>query len=422
MSITVESDKKIIYLDHASTTPLDEDSLRVMTSLLKNKYANASSIYKKGREIKSILEDYRQRAANLLDVLSEEIIFTGSGTESDNLAILGFSRANKEHGKHIIISAIEHKAVLMSAKQLEKEGFEVTVLSVNKEGLIDINECLKSIKKDTILISIIYANNEIGTIEPIKELSKKIREKYSEFPIIHTDACQAAGLIEIKPKELGVDLMTLNSSKIYGPKGVGLLYRRKNIKINPIIFGGDQEMRLRAGTENVALIAGFVTALEKAESKKKEESKRLKELRDFFIKELKKEIPNIILNGYYHSPPRSAGRGKDLIKSSSEKRLANNVHVSIPNVEGESILLLLDEKGIMASTGSACSALDLVPSYVLLAIGQNEDLIHGSLRFTLGRSTTKKDLKYVVKELSDIVKHLSKISALTTKVYEKRKK
>lgn len=401
---TAESDKRIIYLDHSSTTPLDEDSFNVMKDIFENKYANPSSLYNTGREMKSIINDYRHKTAQLLEVLDKEIIFTGSGTEADNLAILGLGRANKKHGKHIIISAIEHKAILEATKVLEKEGFEITFLPVNKDGLININECLKLIRPDTILVSIIYANNEIGTIEPISDLSKKIRKNHPDFPIIHTDACQAVGLLEIRPNIIGVDSMTLNSSKIYGPKGVGLLYKRKSIQIEPIIVGGEQENGLRAGTENVALIAGFVTSLLKAEKMKKGESVRLKKLNVFFVRELKSQIPNIVFNGH------------------PEKRLVNNVHVSIPNVEGESILLLLDEKGILVSTGSACSALDLEPSHVLLAIKQNEELIHGSLRFTFGRSTTKKDLKYVVKELSDIVKRLSQISALTTKIYEKRKK
>ena len=403
MSNTVGLDKKIIYLDHAATTPIDSDVFDVMQDITRKYYANPSSIYSLGREVKACLEDYRKRASGVLDVTPEEIIFTGSGTESDNLAIFGVARAHQHRGKHIIISSIEHKAVLAAAKALEKEGFDVTVLPVDKYGVISINDCMKAIRPDTILVSLIYANNEIGTVQPLEEITQSIRSFHSKYPIIHTDACQATGLLPMQPQVLGVDLMTLNSSKIYGPKGVGLLYKKKDIVLDPLVVGGDQENHMRAGTENVALIAGFVTALEKSELLREQAVERLCALQDFFIQQLQKSIPNVLLNGH------------------PTKRLPNNVHISIPYIEGESMLLLLDEVGIMVSTGSACSSADLAPSHVLTAIGQDSEIMHGSLRFSFGRNTTQEELVFVVSELERIVAYLSSLSALTSSVYVSKK-
>lgn len=397
------SDKKekYIYLDHAAGTPLDPEVATLMSSF-ENLYENPSSIHKKGRHAKQTVNDAKIKIGNILEANPEEIIFTGSGTESDNLAVLGIARANKEFGKHIIISAIEHKAVTESVKHLKKEGFELTIIPVKRDGTIYTEKCVEAIRPDTILVSVIYANNEIGTIQPIEELSQEICKfkKEKSFPLLHTDACQTPGLLPISVKKLGVDLMTLNSSKCYGPKGVGLLYKKNGIKIQPLIFGGSQEFGTRPGTENTTAIIGFAKALETAEEKRSEESKRLKKLQTEFIESILKSVPGSILNG------------------STTNRLPNNVHISIPNIEGESVLLLLEEEGIAVSTGSACSSFNLEPSHVLRAIGQNDELIHGSLRFSFGRSTTKKDLDYTLDKLIKITERLSSLSALTTKAYE----
>ncbi len=391
---TAVSDKKI-YLDYAATAPTDKNILKKMMPYFSDLYGNPSSLHSSGRRASQIIVESRKKVADILNVLPEEIIFTGSGTESDNLAIIGIARANREHGNHIIVPAIEHKAILESVKELKKEGFEITILPVKSDGIIDVKECINSIKEGTILISIMYANNEIGAIEPIQQLSRAIKTRRGSgiFPIFHTDACQAAGFLSLDVNELGVDSMTLNGSKIYGPKGVGALYVKKNIRLNPIIVGGEQEKNQRAGTESVPLIFGFGEALVKADKMRKSESKRLKILRDYFIKKLAQKIPKMVLNGH------------------KQNRLPNNIHFSIPHIEGESMLLMLDKMGIEASTGSACSAFDLKPSHVLTAIGQNPDLIHGSIRFSLGRDTTKKKLDYVLSVFPDIVEKLSKMSA-----------
>ena len=272
-SAKLDKKMKKIYLDYASTTPIDPMILKSMLPYFDMKYSNPSSMYESGRMAKSVIDESRKKIAKCINCKPDEIIFTGSGTEADNLAILGIARAYRDRGNHIIISSIEHKAISEPAKQLEKEGFEITVLPVDKTGTIDIKQVIASIKKETILISIMYANNEIGTVEPIKELAIAIKNHrgVNTFPLLHTDACQAAGYLSIDTDRLGIDLMTLNSSKIYGPKGIGMLYKRSGIKINPIISGGEQERNLRAGTENIALIHGFADALVKAYDNKEKE-------------------------------------------------------------------------------------------------------------------------------------------------------
>ena len=388
-----------VYLDYAATTYIDFSVLRKMNPYLTDKFGNPSSLHAAGREVRSAIESVRIDVAKILNAEGKEIIFTGSGTESDNLAIFGAVMANKDKGKHIIISKIEHPAVMEAAKRLEKQGFEITYLNVDSNGLVDILELKKSLRKDTILVSIIYANNEIGTVQPIAEISEIIRNfrihnSLFMFPLFHTDACQAAGALELDVKKLGVDLMTLNGSKIYGPKGIGCLYVSKNIRLEPMIVGGGQENGLRAGTENAALIVGFSEALKLAEKLKNKESGRLKILRDYFIKNVLKAVTHSRLNGHF------------------VKRLPNNANISISGIEGESMALMLDNYGICASTGSACSSRKLTPSHVLLAIGITPELAHGSLRFTLGRKTKKSDLDYVLKVLPPIVKKLRKISAI----------
>jgi len=403
---------KKIYLDYAATTYIDPLVLRKMNPYLTRLFGNPSSLHAAGREVRFAIESARLDVAKILNAESKEIIFTGSGTESDNLAIFGIAMAYKDKGRHIITTKIEHPAILEAVKKLEKQGFEVTYLNVDSGGLVDLSELKKSLREDTILVSIIYANNEIGTIQPIYEISNIIRNFREEsekrivksknnhslstfhFPLFHTDACQAAGALELDVKKLGVDLITLNGSKIYGPKGIGCLYASKNAKLEPIIVGGGQEGGLRAGTENAALIIGFSEALKLAEKLKNKESKRLRILRDYFIKNILKTISHSRLNGH------------------PVKRLPNNINVSIDNIEGEAMALMLDNYGIYASTGSACSSRKLTASHVLLAIGISPELAHGSLRFTLGRKTKKEDIDYVLKVLPLIVAKLRKISAI----------
>ncbi len=396
---TAESDKRI-YMDYAATTPTDPEILQKMLPYFDSKYGNPSSMHRSGRLAGQAIRKARFEVAKILNCLPGEIIFTGSGTESDNLAILGVARANRAYGNHIIISSIEHKAVLEPARELEKEGFRVSLLPVAKDGRIDVKECIKLVDDSTILISVMYANNEIGTIQPIKELSGAIRKirRNGGLPLIHTDACQATGFLSLDVEDSGVDLMTVNGSKIYGPKAVGILYKRTSMKIEPIIWGGEQEMHLRAGTESVPLIVGFSEALKKVDNAREKESERLTALRDYFIERLLNEIPGACLNGHH------------------QIRLPNNVHISIPDIEGESILLMLDKFGIEASTGSACSTYDLKPSHVLLAIGQDTNLCHGSLRFSLGKYSTREEIDSVMNVLTGVVKRLRKLSALTVKI------
>mgnify|MGYP001614107742 CR=1 FL=1 len=389
---------KEIYLDYAAATYIDLLVLRKMSPYLTKLFGNPSSLHAAGRKVRFAIENARIDVARILNVESKEIIFTGSGTESDNLAIFGTALANKDKGRHIITTKIEHPAIMEAVKRLEKQGFEITYLNVDSGGLINLSELKKSLRKDTILVSIIYANNEIGVIQPMAEIAETIREfrknNSSNFPFFHTDACQAVGALELDVKKIGVDLMTLNGSKIYGPKGIGCLYAHKNVKLEPMIVGGGQEGGLRAGTENAALIIGFSEALKLAEKLKNKEFKRLKILRDYFIKNVLKIIPRVRLNG-------------DLIK-----RLPNNINISIDSIEGEAMALMLDNYGIYASTGSACSSRKLTPSHVLLAIGISPELAHGSLRFTLGRKTKKRDIEYVLRVLPVIVEKLRKISAI----------
>jgi len=404
MSHTAVLDKRI-YLDYASTTPVDKKVLKKMMPFFSVSFGNPSSLYSSGRQSKQAIDKSRKEVASILNTSPTEIVFTGSGTESDNLAILGVARANKKNGNHIIISAIEHKAVIEATQLLKEEGFEITVLPVNKEGLIDVDECIGAITTKTILVSVMYANNEIGTIEPINELSEAIRKKrgLNMFPLFHTDACQAAGYFSLNVRDLGIDLMTLNGSKIYGPKGIGILYKKEGIKIQPIVVGGGQEIGLRAGTENVANIVGFTEALKLVSISKEKESKRLIDLRDYFIKKINDAIPEAVLNGH------------------KIYRLPNNINISIPYIEGESVILMLDELGIEAGTGSACSSYNLKPSHVLFAIGQDTNLIHGSIRFTLGKYTKKSDIDYLMSVFPNIINKLKNMSALTAKKYEQKK-
>jgi len=386
--------RRRVYLDNASTTQIDPKVLDVMLSCLKEKYGNSSSLHHEGRIAKNAIEKSREKIAQIIGAERDEIIFTSGGTESDNLAILGIARAYKNKGRHIIVSGIEHKAILDSCKKLKKEGFEITYLDVDKKGLVSLKHLLSSIRPDTILVSIMYANNEIGTIQSIKKIAKIVKESKISNPIFHSDACQATGSLPIDIKDLGIDALTISSSKIYGPKGIGCLYINKKFKIEPIIFGGGQERGIRSGTENVASIVGFSEALAISESKRLSENKRLTGLRDYFLSRVMKEIKKVSLNG------------------SAKNRLPNNINISIRGVEGESLLLLLDEKGISCSTGSACSSMDLNSSHVLAKIGIPLELAHCNIRFTLGRYTQKKDIGYVMNILSASVKRIRDISSI----------
>ncbi len=381
---------KDIYLDNAATTKIDKNVLDVMMPFLKGKFANPSSMHSKGIEAKNAMDYSRKKVSEILNCNPQEIIFTGSGTESDNLAILGFARANKDKGRHIITTKIEHHAVTDSFEKLKDEGFKVTFISVDEKGILNSDELKEAINDETILVSVIYANNEIGVIQNIGEISEICKKR---GVAIHTDACQAANYLDIDVKRLGVDLMTLNGSKLYGPKGVGVLYKKKGIKIEPLLYGGGQEFGLRSSTENVANIVGFSKALEITCDHKKEESERLVYLRDFMIERLLK-IKNTLLNGH------------------ATKRLPNNVNISFLGVEGESLLLLLNEDGIYASTGSACSSDSLEPSHVIIALGSPKEIGHSSIRFSLGRHTTKEDIEYVVERVKINVDKLRKISPL----------
>jgi len=382
---------KIIYLDNAATTPTSPEVVKAMAPFWSEKYGNPGSLHAKGFEARAALDKAREIAGNRLNCAASEIIFTGSGTESANLALFGFCRKNRQKGNHIITQRTEHHAVLDSCAALEKEGYSVTYLDVDKHGLVCKEQLERAIRKETILITIMYANNEIGTVQDIRGLAETARKHNVVF---HTDACQAGGSLDIDVKNLGVDLMTLNGSKIYGPKGTGLLYVRSGIKIQPVIYGGGQENGLRSGTENVAGVVGFATALELAQKEREKESKRLAALRDYLISKVLKEISRTYLNGH------------------PTQRLPNNASFTILDVEGESMILRLSEKGICASTGSACTSRSLEPSHVLQAIGLPKEVAHGSLRFSLGKGTTKADIDYTVKELKRIVEELRKISPI----------
>ncbi len=385
---------KIIYLDHAAATPINKYVAEEMWRVSNEFYGNPSSIHTEGRRSAKIIEDARNSIAKNLSANKNEIIFTGSGTEANNLALLGVAQAYMDVGKHIIVSCIEHPSILSIAKTLEEKGFEITYLPVDKNGLIDVDECIKAVRSDTILISIMYSNNEIGTIEPIAELAERLKNLDSSA-LLHTDACQAVGALLVQVDTLGVDLMTINGGKIYGPKGIGLLYVKNSVKLKSTIVGGHQEYGKRAGTENTASIHGLSIALELSCKKRKEESNRLSILRDYFFKEIQNKIPEVKINGH------------------KTNRLPNNINISIPYIEGESMLLMLDQYRICSATGSACASNDLSPSHVLLAIGVAKEYIHGSLRFSLGESTTKEDIDYTVTAINNSMEALEKITIPT---------
>lgn len=382
---------KKIYMDHSATTPIHPEVIELMKFAMENVYGNPSSLYSLGREAKKYVDEARQKVADLIGAKFEEIYFTGGGTESDNLAIQGVVYGNEKKGNHIITSAVEHPAVLDCCRNLEKKGYELTILPVDQYGMVDPEEVSKAIRKNTVLISIMHGNNENGTIQPIKEISGIAREHGIFF---HTDCVQTAGKIPLNVDDLGADLLTISSHKIYGPKGIGLLYKRKGVRVLPLIYGGGQERRIRSGTENTLGIIGFGKAAEIALRDLETENRRVKALRDKLIKGVLEKIPNSNLNGH------------------EEKRLPHNAHFSFAYVEGESLLLSLDMKGIAVSTGSACSSTSLQASHVLIACGQSEELVHGSIRFTLGRENTEEDVDYVLDVLPGVVERFRSFSPL----------
>ncbi len=375
-------------MDYAATTPVDSRAFEAMKPYFMTNFGNTMSLYSIGREAKRALEESREKVASLIRAKKNDIIFTGSATESNNLALKGFAFANKKKGKHIIISSIEHHCVLDSAHWLEKQGFEVTFLPVDKYGLIDPKQLEDHIRKDTILVSIMHANNEIGTIEPIKEIGKVCHDYDVCF---HTDAAQSFGKIPIDVNKMNIDMLTANAHKMYGPKGVGTLFVRQGIKLDPLLHGGGHEFGLRSSTVNVAGIVGFGAVVDIAKKEMDSEAKRLSKLRDKLIEGILK-IDNSYLNGH------------------PTLRLPNNTNFWFAFIEGESLVLHLDMKGVAASTGSACSSESLEPSHVLMVIGLKPEQAHGSLRLTLGKQNKNADIDYVLEVLPRIVENLRKIS------------
>jgi len=384
---------KIAYLDNNATTQVAPEVLSAMEPYYKEKFANPSGVYSAAQEVKKDMEKAREKVAELLNADPKEIVFTGSGTEADNLAIKGVAYANRDKGNHIITCVTEHHAVLYACKYLEKNGFTVTYLPVDKYGLVSPGALKKEIKKETILISIMYANNEIGTIQPIKELAAIAREKKIYF---HTDAVQAAGKIPLDVKDLGVDLLAIAAHKFYGPKGVGALYVKKGVRMHSLIQGGHHERNRRAGTENTPGIIGLAKACEIAgqEMEKGTMEARIRGLRDMLEKGIAEKIPEVIVNGH------------------PEKRAYNTLNVCVKYIEGESMLIHMDLAGICASSGSACSSGSLDPSHVLLAIGLPHEIAHGSIRFSFGKYNTEEDVKKVLEILPPVVEKLRSMSPL----------
>jgi len=380
-----------IYLDNSATTKLDKEVLKEMLPYLQENYGNPSSAYRIGRENKAIIEDARKQVAKVLNANTEEIYFTSGGSESDNMALKGVAFANQDKGRHIITSKIEHPAVLDTCKELERHGFEITYINVDKNGIVDLKQLETSIREDTILISIMFANNEIGTIEPIKNIGR-IAKQYNI--LFHTDSVQAIGNIKIDVKELGIDLLSLSAHKFYGPKGIGALYVRDGINFRKYLNGGHQERNKRAGTENVAGIVGLGKAITLAYNNFEDKNKYLYNLRTYLINEIKNNIPDIRING-------------DI-----EKRLQGNINISVNGVEADNILTELDKRGIFISTGSACTTGSIESSHVLKAIGLSDTKAHSSIRISLGKYNTKDELKHFSKELKEIIENLRKYSVL----------
>lgn len=388
---------KEVYLDYAATTPTEKRVAEVMHSIYKQAYGNPSSIHAIGRRAKGYVEESREIIAGYIGAEAKEIYFTSGGTESDNWAIKGTAFAMQDKGKHIITSCIEHHAILHSCEHLEKLGFDITYLTVNEYGSVEIGELKKAIREDTILISIMTANNEMGTIQPIKEIGEIAKKKNILF---HSDAVQALGSVPINVNEMNVDMLSLSGHKIYGPKGIGAMYIKKGVKIEPFMHGGAQEFRQRAGTHNVPDIVGFAEAVKMLIENDKNYINHYKKIRDYLYQRIMNEIDYVKLNGH------------------SQLRLANNLNISIGFVEGEALLLSLDMEGVCISTGSACSSGSLKPSHVSQALKIDDEFIHGTTRFTVGRMTTMEDIDYTVEKLKEVVSRLRAMSPL----YKDRRK
>jgi cysteine desulfurase len=413
--------RRLVYFDNASTTPLDPRVLKAMMPFFVEDYGNPSNLYETGRCAREAIKEASAEIAAALRCRPDEFVFTGSATEADNLAVVGAARAHKDAGSgglnRIIISALEHKGILAVCTALEKEGFEVIKLPVGKDGMVDPAEVKKHLNDRTVIVSITMADSETGTLQPIAEIAKVIREfrgggagksgsgsiggaargatiPAKNFPYFHTDASQAAAYADIDVEKLGVDLMTLSAHKLRGPKGIGGLYVRRGVRLNPIIYGGGQQGKLRSGTENVPAIVGFGKAMALNEAYKKKGAAHVAQLRDTLQKGIFGKIDKVVLNGH---PTR---------------RLPNFLNISILDIEGESLLLELDEHGIMINTGSACNSESLEPSYVLTALGNPYEFVHGSIRFTLGPATTASDVRHVLTHLPAIVARLRRISPL----------
>ncbi|WP_342593092.1 cysteine desulfurase NifS [Methanobacterium aggregans] len=380
-----------MYMDHSATSPVDPEVFEAMKPYFQEEFGNASTLYKLGRDSKRAMEDARAQVASIIGAEPKDVIFTSGGTESDNIAIKGTAYKLKNKGKHIITSNIEHPAVHETCKYLEKKGFEVTYIPVGTDGIVKVSDVETAIRDDTILITIMHANNEIGTIQPIAEIGKIAHEKGILF---HTDAVQSVGKIPVDVNDLNVDMLSISSHKLYGPKGIGALYIKKGVRLEPIIHGGGHERGLRPGTENVPGIVGFGKACQLSEENLEEESARLTRLRNKLVDAVLKENEKAYLNG------------------DREKRLPGNANFRFTGIEGESLILHLDSKGIAASTGSACSSTKLEPSQVLMAIGLEEVEAHGSLRISMGRENTEEDVEHAIVAIKEVVSTLRNMSPL----------
>ena len=389
----------LIYLDHAGTTPTDPRVLEAMLPYFTQLYGNPSSVHTVGQEARHALDSARERVARILGCRTSEVVFTSGGTESDNSAIIGAATALHETGNHIITSSVEHHAVLHTCQYLENLGYEVTFLPVDEFGAVSAEQVYNATRPNTTLVSIMYANNEIGTVNPIAQISEAVHNRARELDrtiVMHTDAVQAAGFLDINVRQLGVDMMSLSGHKFYGPKGTGVLYVRRGTPYLPLLLGGGQERERRSGTENIAGIVGLALALELANSGKEAAAQHCAELRDRIIREVLDSIPETRLNGH------------------PTERLPNNINFSFEGVEGESILLALDMAGVAASSGSACSSGSLEPSHVLLGLGQTAEQARSSLRITLGKDNTETEVDYLLGVLGDLVARLRQLPTLTT--------
>jgi cysteine desulfurase len=384
-----------LYLDHAAATPLSEKAREAMLPFLTEEFGNPSALYALGQQAAAAVDEARTKVAKVLGARPENIIFTSGGTEGDNLALYGLARANQDRGKHIVTLAIEHPAVLEPLRDLERNGFEITYVPVDAGGRVRAKDVIAALRPDTILVSIMYANNEIGTIEPIAEIGRellKYRQKQkNSLPYLHTDACQAANYLDLSVEKLHVDALVLNGSKLYGPKGSGCLYVRSGVPVQPLMRGGGQEFGLRSGTENVSAIVGFAVALEEASELKNSEAKRLQALAKMFFKNVRAFFPEAVLNG----------------PEIGEERLPNNVHITFPGFEAEQLLLYLSQAGVSCSAASACASQSQEVSHVLTAIGLSQNQANGSVRFSLGRSTTEQKLESAVAILKKVIQQLT---------------